>query len=415
MNAIQKKILKQLRDNPVALAHELGFTKLKKKLHNKWIQDMVYGKGDDTLQAHRGSYKTTCVSIAFLLIIILYPNDTTMFMRKTDDDVKEIIAQVKKMIKNPFTIYLVRMLYGCDFYLTKESAYELSTNLANGPRGTCQLTAKGMNTSITGKHYDRIFTDDIVNISDRFSKKEREHTKRIYDELQNIKIETGRIFNTGTPWHKDDAFTKMPKPKKYDCYTTGLLTDEEIQYKKDHMDLSLFSANYELKHRADSDVIFEPKKERADISAVMNGLAHVDSAFYGEDYTALTVMQKHDGKYYVFGKIWRKHVEDCYDDIKRWYDYLLVSKLYNEKNADKGLVAKAMRKTYGMKVVTYHEDMNKHIKITTCLKAIWKEVVIVEGTDEEYIKQIEDYTENAEHDDAPDSCSCLARIMKKKK
>ena len=130
MNAIQKKILKQLRDNPVALAHELGFTKLKKKLHNKWIQDMVYGKGDDTLQAHRGSYKTTCVSIAFLLIIILYPNDTTMFMRKTDDDVKEIIEQVKKMIKNPFTIYLVRMLYGCDFYLTKESAYELSTNLA---------------------------------------------------------------------------------------------------------------------------------------------------------------------------------------------------------------------------------------------------------------------------------------------
>jgi predicted phage terminase large subunit-like protein len=207
----------------------------------------------------------------------------------------------------------------------------------------------------------------------------------------------------------------MPKPTKYDCYTTGLLSDEEIQYKKDHMDLSLFSANYELKHRADSDVIFEPKKERADISAVMNGLAHVDSAFYGEDYTALTVMQKHDGKYYVFGKIWRKHVEDCYADIKRWYDYLLVSKLYNEKNADKGLVAKAMRKTYGMKVVTYHEDMNKHIKITTCLKAIWKEVVIVEGTDEEYIKQIEDYTENAEHDDAPDSCSCLARIMKKKK
>jgi hypothetical protein len=37
--------------------------------------------------------------------------------------------------------------------------------------------------------------------------------------------------------------------------------------------------------------------------------------------------------------------------------------------------------------------------------------VFLEGTDPEYIDQILDYTENAEHDDAPDSAACICRIL----
>ena len=58
--------------------------------------------------------------------------------------------------------------------------------------------------------------------------------------------------------------------------------------------------------------------------------------------------------------------------------------------------------------------MNKHMKIVTYLKSIWKDVIFVEGTDQEYIDQICDYFEDAEHDDAPDSAASLARILYKK-
>ena len=58
--------------------------------------------------------------------------------------------------------------------------------------------------------------------------------------------------------------------------------------------------------------------------------------------------------------------------------------------------------------------MNKHMKIVTYLKAIWKDVIFVAGTDDEYIDQICDYFEDAEHDDAPDSAASLARILYKK-
>ena len=51
------------------------------------------------------------------------------------------------------------------------------------------------------------------------------------------------------------------------------------------------------------------------------------------------------------------------------------------------------------------------MKIATYLKAIWKDITWVDGTDMDYLEQICDYTEDAEHDDAPDSAASLARLV----
>ena len=403
-----------LKNYPVAFANMLGFVDMV-DLHNKWMRSMIVEESDKTLMAHRESFKTTCVSIAIAILMILFPNKKILFMRKTDDDVKEVIRQVSRILLDERTIYIVRCIYGeVVFGFTSLSAKEINTTLATNIKSASQLLGIGIGSSLTGKHFDIIFTDDIVNIQDRISRAERDRTKLIYQELQNIKNRGGRIFNTGTPWHKDDCFTLMPEADKYDCYMTGLMTKEQIQDKRDKLTPSLFSANYELKHIAGEDIIFISPVINGESSACLNGIAHVDSAFYGEDYTAFTIMQKHEGKYYVFGKMWRKHVEDCYNEILKYYQRFLCSKLYTEDNADKGMVAKELRRL-GIRTVTYHESTNKHIKIVTYLKAIWKDVVFIEGTDEEYINQICDYTENAEHDDSCDSCACLARILYKKK
>ena len=416
MGRQRKKVLTILKDDPVRVGRALGFNKLT-DLHNQWLIDMVYGHGDKTLQAHRGSYKTTDVSVALFLIMILFPNDRTLFMRKTDTDVKEVIAQVQKMLGTEFAHWLVHEVWGVNLEVVKFTQTEITTNLTNDPRGSSQLTAQGLNGSLTGKHYDRIFTDDIVNIQDRASKAERDHTKLVYQELQNIKNRGGRIYNTGTPWHKEDAFTIMPNPVKYDCYSTGLITPQELQSIRDKMSPSLFAANYELRHIASEDVIFQPLDAShfgLSPSLVEQGLMHVDSGFYGEDYTAMTVGKKHDGKYYVLLKMWRKHVEDCYPDIINAYRRFMAGKCYMETNADKGMVARDLRQA-GMKMVTYAESMNKYVKIVTYLKSIWSDVYFVEGTDMDAVQQIYDYNDEAEHDDAPDSLASMARILYNKR
>lgn len=402
--------IRLLRDEPVKIGWAVGFKDLTVKLHNAWMREMICARSDKTLQAHRGSYKTTCVSIALACLVVLLPNKKIMFMRKTDSDVKEVIRQVQNILMSPYMQALCEVIHGRPLMLTTASAVEVNTNLTTDAKGTVQLYGHGISGSLTGKHFDIIFTDDIVNVQDRISKAERDHTKIIYQELQNIKNRGGRIFNTGTPWHKEDCFCLMPEAERFDCYQTGLISKGALRSIRDSMAASLFAANYELRHIASDDVIFFDPATGADLAFAEQGICHIDAAYGGEDYTAFTVCHKKDGKYYIFGKLWRKHVDDCISDIIRYRKALNAGVIYCEDNGDKGYLARDLRQK-GERCVVYHECMNKFVKITSYLKAEWKHVVFVTGTDQEYINQICDYTETAEHDDAPDSLASIVRKL----
>ena len=82
--------------------------------------------------------------------------------------------------------------------------------------------------------------------------------------------------------------------------------------------------------------------------------------------------------------------------------------MYVEGNADKGFLEKEIYMTDHW-AITYTEKQNKAVKIATYLKKWWPRIVFLRGTDQEYVNQIMDYTENAEHDDAPDSAACVCR------
>lgn len=402
--------IRLLRDEPVKIGWAVGFKDLTVKLHNTWMREMICARSDKTLQAHRGSYKTTCVSIALACLVVLLPNKKIMFMRKTDSDVKEVIRQVQNILMSPYMQAVCEVIHGRPLMLTTASAVEVNTNLTTDAKGTVQLYGHGISGSLTGKHFDIIFTDDIVNVQDRISKAERDHTKIIYQELQNIKNRGGRIFNTGTPWHKEDCFCLMPPAERFDCYQTGLIPAATLRSIRDSMAASLFAANYELRHIASDDVIFFDPVTGADLALAEQGICHIDAAYGGEDYTAFTVCSKKGGKYYIFGKLWRKHVDDCISDIIRYRKALNAGVIYCEDNGDKGYLARDLRQK-GERCVVYHEGMNKFVKITSYLKAEWKHVVFVTGTDQEYINQICDYTETAEHDDAPDSLASIVRKL----
>ena len=398
-----------LLNEPVKIGYAVGFDKLT-ALHNRWIIEMIRGTQDKTLQAHRGSYKTTCVSIALACIFVLLPNKKTLFLRKTDADVKEVIRQVRNILLSPPMQEAARLIHGKDMVLTTQTASELSSNLPGDSKGTSQLVAMGINGSITGKHFDRIFTDDIVNVQDRTSKAERDRTKIVYQELQNIRNRGGRIFNTGTPWHKEDCFSLMPNIERHDCYSTGLISKEQLQIIREAMTASLFAANYELRHIASDDVIFTSPQTGADPALAEQGICHIDASYGGEDGTAFTICKKSGGKYYIYGRLWQKHVDDCLPEIIRLRKAFNAGIIYCERNADKGYLAKTLRER-GERADTYHEKTNKFVKITSYLKSEWKNVVFVAGTDAEYINQICDYTENAEHDDAPDSAASIVRKL----
>lgn len=412
---MNERLVRSLRDNPVKYARLCGFDLLT-DLHNDWIRLMLLEQEDYTLLGHRGSYKTTCLSFAFALFIVLKPESTVFFIRKTDDDVIEIVAQTKKILQTPVFAYIVKELYGVDLLFTTSSAYKIDTNLSKSARGQVQLQGMGIKGSITGKHADYVFTDDIVNLKDRVSRAEREETKRQYQELQNIKNRGGRIFNTGTPWHKEDCIsTLMPNVHRFTVYDTGLISTEQQQSLRSSMTASLYAANYELKHIADVDSMFgETHFYAGETSDIFNGRAHVDAAYGGEDFTAYTILKQKKGRtgFIGYGKIWQGHVDNHLNEIKALHSLYRAGSISCEKNADKGYLAKDMRQR-GFVVTEYSEKENKYIKIATYLKREWNNIEWLPDTDPEYLSQILDFTENADHDDAPDSCASLIRSFDK--
>ena len=408
----REQILNLIKTRPIEVGHWVGFDKLD-DLQNDWLRNFLFRSDDQTLLAHRNSYKTTTLSLFFSLFLLLKPEENIIYLRKTDSDVAEIARQTARMLHTGAFQRMSDIIWGVPLIVGKETGTEIDTSLNRSPRGASQLLGLGLGSSITGKHSNLICTDDIVNTLDRVSVAERERTKLAYAELQNIKNKGGRLINCGTPWHRDDAISKMPNVRIFDCYSTGIFTKEELQQKRDSMSPSLFAANYELRHIADGSALFTDADLTGDPEAIYDGLGHIDAAYGGGDSVAFTIMkQALDGTITAYGRIWPEaHVQNCLPEILGLWEHYRCGTIFCEDNGDKGYLARDLD-DLDIPASTYHESQNKHLKISTYLKKAWKNIKWVPETDPDYLLQITDYTEQAQHDDAPDSAASLVRQMK---
>ena len=412
MTTRQQAALIQLTEHAAEVGRWCGFTLLRDDLHGAWLHRMINAREDFTLQAHRGSYKTTCLSVALAVLLVTHPRENIIFLRKTDADVVEIIKQVQMLLLHPSFQTLTATLYaGEPVRIVRANSTEITTDCFAAPRGSAQLLGIGIGGSLTGKHADIIVTDDIINLRDRQSQAEREHTKAAYQELQNVRNPGGRIINTGTPWHPDDAFGLMPEPVRFDCYSTGLLTDAKLEQLRQSMDPSLFAANYELQHIASGNALFATRPPMgADEALLYDGIAHIDAAYGGEDYTAFTCGKLRGDTLYLYGRLGQRQVDTVLGAILTDCDRLRCQPIHVENNADKGYLYRELR-SRGYTSRAYSEKENKYYKIATFLRKWWGNVVFLDGTDPAYISQILDYNEASEHDDAPDSAACVCRII----
>ena len=400
--------------HPAILGRALGYKDFREDLHGEWIKRMVTATGDMTLQAHRGSYKTTCLCVAMALIMIWQPWKNIIFLRKTDSDVAEVVKSVNRILSSEIIRDIYRALTGGELEVARNTSSEITLNIYAAPRGASQLLGIGIGGSITGKHADIIITDDIVNVKDRISHAERERTKAVYMELRNICNPGGRFINTGTPWHKEDAFELMPEPEMWDCYHTGMLSESQLDELRHSMSPSLFAANYELRHIASENALFSTAPSFTDDETLLyDGIAHVDAAYGGEDSTAFTCGKRRGDKLYMYGKKWNGHVDTVLDYIISEAIRLRCGPIMCESNADKNFLMKEIQRN-GYRARSYTETENKFIKISTYLRKWWDNIIWLEGTDREYIAEIMDYTEDAAHDDAPDSAACVARYFDKR-
>lgn len=407
----REQALALLCDQPAAFAKAVGLPKLSDELHNRWMVWMTSSKTDLTILAHRGSYKTSAAAVSMALLMITRPRANIIFMRKTEDDVIEVLRLVRMILEHPVALFLTEILLGEPLRILRADQHSITTSAYRAMRGSPQLLGVGIGGSLTGKHADYIFTDDIVNIADLISPAERHHTVRIYQELQNIRNPGGRIINTATPWHPDDAVHRMPNPHKYSWRHTNLLSAEQVRSLRASLDPATFAANYELECLASSDSPAQsPPRFFEDLSRLRGGIIHIDAAYGGADGTALTVLKEIDGQILVHGRLWQRSIHALLGDIREICEHFAAIAVHIETNADKGWAAQLLREA-GLPVRAYHESLPKHLKIIGELHRGWPIMMISSQTDPEYLAQVIDYSQDAAHDDAPDSLASGLRVL----
>ena len=147
-----------------------------------------------------------------------------------------------------------------------------------------------------------------------------------------------------------------------------------------------------------------------DPACLRDGIAHIDAAYGGEDATALTLGMRRGDTLYLYGRLWRAHVDSVLGEALDLCRRYMCEPVFTEMNADKGYLSREIRRR-GFSARGYHEKLNKYVKISAYLRKWWKNIRFLSGTDKSYLAQIMSYTERAAHDDAPDSAACAARYF----
>jgi hypothetical protein len=321
---------------------------------------------------------------------------------------------ISKLYENDFLASLYSELLGFEIQKTEDNNKRITLNTKQRTTPEANIMAYGIGDSITGAHADVVICDDVINLKDKTSEAFRLATDDAVRELSaNILDPSSRFIFLGTRWHRNDAWTIVEKIAEIKTYAASGYWDkfffpEELEQKKAALSPYLYAMNYELTFIADESLLFQnPKYGVFDTETWRHEHvhAHIDAAYGGADTCALTVMSKEN----AVGWIHEGSVTRWFDFIRRQYDKYRCSDIFLETNADKGFLANELRRL-GFNVRAYNENMNKDIKISTCLYKAWNNLAWDYDTDPGYMNQILDWKEGgARHDDAPDSAASLRR------
>lgn len=417
-----KEDLTTISYHPHLLGHLVNKTLLT-ELHSEWILYIWDTVTHKALQGHRGSYKTTAIIIIGAIVWMLFhPNDRIAIIRKKFTDASDCVVTIRDMmqlepLKALFTFAHNGLVPKAVIKQDRKLTYNFKKTIT--PEGN--INAYGIDTGVTGRHFDKVLCDDFCTLKDRTSQAEREKVILVIQEIMTNVIDPGKpVGFIGTPWHKHDAWEMLFKagiePIKYDWRKTGFLSDAEIAEKKATISSSLFAANYDLLHVASEDALFKKAHYARWNYTIKTGVyGHIDAKYKGDHTNGLTFMaRKPDNRIQAVGFTSTKHIKDWWIDVeKKWKKYFCGT-LFNELNADKGWVSDKLKNS---KIPSgeYYEKMNKHVKIDSYLYEQWENIDWDPDSDPEYINQILDYIEGQEPDDCPDSAASLVRAKFSKK
>jgi hypothetical protein len=421
-------LLDEWLSSPHKFGHILGYKKLQPS-HDEWILFFLKAKNLEVLQAHRGSYKTTCGIVAMVLLFLTRPDIRLLVVRKNVTLASDVLKVLQRIFltNGPVRLYL-KFRFGLDTAATNNWGSE-RTMFAFKKKTTPEpsITAAGIGASITGSHFDYIWLDDIVTIDDRYSGAARRSTIQYFNETDNLVDPNGTRMLTSTPWHEDDLhsiFTKEQyEGRKFPIGSVDMPADElaALWARKDRLPYAEWACNYELKHVQDTETVGAflsvPTWE------CQYCIAFIDPSFSDKtdtDATSVAIVGVYNDLLIFTGMSFPKSIADqqtrrgILDFLNRFNP---IETILESQLSDSSLffldVFKEEELPYPIKNLwsIKHATRNKHEKICATVIANKSRMRILEGTQQIFSVQVSRYYKGADHEDEIDSLASAIEAL----
>jgi predicted phage terminase large subunit-like protein len=203
----------------------LGYQAFSDIIHKPWADKLQNSNIKRRLGLKpRGTYKTSLYTISYPLWRLINNPDLRIAICSGNlENAVNSLQNIKRHITyNQKFINLFGNLYDKDLPWTQTGIMIKGRKDFNKKENS--LTAIGFGTQMTGKHFDLIIADDIVNNDDRESPTIRKKKQRWFEDLISILEPEGEVLIIGTRWHFDDFYNylindlnkRLPENEKYD-------------------------------------------------------------------------------------------------------------------------------------------------------------------------------------------------------
>ena len=243
----QKNLLDRIKNEGHRIGHLIGYKELN-EFHAKLIKEIVCGKQNVSYCIHRCAYTSSTVCLGIALRILTKPDDKILLIVKNNADVQNRLETIKQILESDEFQSLSCILWNCKY------KYEVKIDKYNNLRITLgtipwnyQLKIISSVHPLAGLHEkDLYIIDDIVNFGNVCSEQVANHTFEVFNTVRKyVEDKRRRYILTGSTWCYDDIFQYAnDKDYVFDCYSTGLLTEERISEIKKCISPSIFTAQY---------------------------------------------------------------------------------------------------------------------------------------------------------------------------
>lgn len=180
---------------------------------HKWLAGRLNENKDSLVLVPRGHMKSTMLKIKVIQLILQNPMIRIGLFSRTAGLVEEQLADIKRMMATP----LLRRYFpelipdpGPKYANWYKSTVNQLTTRRNADWGRIpqeeQIEAWGMGATITGRHYDVLVLDDMINEQSISTPEQMQKVRDYYSYLQAIKEPDGFELIVGTRYHYSDIY-----------------------------------------------------------------------------------------------------------------------------------------------------------------------------------------------------------------